>query len=253
DPLASGMLPLCLGEATKIAGDLLEGRKCYTFTVRLGERSATGDREGEIVERIPVPALDAAAIEAGATRFLGSSSQIPPMYSAIKQQGQPLYKLARKGIEVERVPRSIDIASLELQRVEGDELSWRVLCSKGTYVRVLAEDLARVLGTCGHVVALRREYVEPFAEFPMLRLEAVTAASVAAALVPADAALPQLPGVEVDSPSAARLRQGQALGGVAGGPPGRVKLYEADSGFFGLGELDATGTLRPSRLFNRHE
>jgi tRNA pseudouridine55 synthase len=251
DPLASGMLPICLGEATKIAGDLIDGRKCYSFTVRLGERSATGDREGEIVERCAVPLLTQERLTAAAAAFLGASLQIPPMYSAIKQHGQPLYRLARQGIEVERAPREIVIDSLELIGVAGSDLSWRALCSKGTYIRVLAEDLALALGSCGHVAALRREYVEPFAGLRMLELDAVMAGGCAPAdLLPADQAVPQLPAVELPAASAARLRQGQALAGFAAGLPGRVRLYETAHGFFGVGERDATGVLRPRRLFN---
>jgi tRNA pseudouridine55 synthase len=251
DPLASGMLPICLGEATKIAGDLLDGRKCYRFTLRLGERSATGDGEGEIVERRPVPELTQQALAAATAAFTGPSTQIPPMYSAIKRHGQPLYRLARQGIEVERAPRAIVIESLELLGVEGADLQWRALCSKGSYIRVLAEDLARALGTCGHVAALRREYVEPFAGLRMLELDAVMSGGCTESdLLPADQAVPQLPAVELPAASAARLRQGQALAGFGEGPPGRVRLYETTHGFFGLGERDAAGVLRPRRLFN---
>src|SRR5882724_3248691 len=160
DPLATGMLPICLGEATKIAGEILSGRKRYLFTIALGARTATGDVEGAVVETQSVPAFDRAMLDATLSRFMGRQTQIPPMYSAIKRDGQPLYKLARAGIEVERAPRTIEIFTLTLLTATSSHLELEVLCSKGTYVRTLAEDIAKALGTCGHVQALRRVYVE---------------------------------------------------------------------------------------------
>lgn len=251
DPLASGMLPICVGEATKIAGELIDGRKCYTFTLRLGERSATGDLEGEIVERAAVPELSRELLRNAAIGFLGARLQVPPMYSALKRQGQPLYRLARRGLEVQRAARRVDIETLDLLDVAGPEILWRTVCSKGTYIRVLAEDLARALGSCGLVAALRREYVEPFAGLKMVELDALmTGGPGSVELLPADRAIPQLPAVALPATAAARLRLGQALPGVASGPPGRVRLYEEARGFFGVGERDAAGWLRPRRLFN---
>src|ERR1043166_4269124 len=151
DPLATGMLPICLGEATKIAGDVLSGRKCYRFTVGLGARTSTGDTEGAVVETAPVPTLDSTAIEAIRQRFLGRQTQIPPMYSALKREGQPLYKLARAGVEVERQARDIELFELAVLDVGSTHIDLETLCSKGTCIRVLAEDLAKALGTCGHV------------------------------------------------------------------------------------------------------
>src|SRR6185312_8488873 len=135
DPLATGMLPICLGEATKVAGEILSGRKCYRFTIQLGARTATGDTEGEIVERAPVPTLDRPYLEARLSKFVGPQDQVPPMYSAIKRDGQPLYKLARSGIEVERAPRRIEIFQLTLVEVDGASVKLETLCSKGTYIR----------------------------------------------------------------------------------------------------------------------
>jgi len=166
DPLASGMLPICLGEATKIAGDILSGRKLYRFTVALGTRTATGDTEGSVVETAAVPDFDESQLDRVLLQFHGSQTQIPPMYSALKRDGQPLYKLARAGIEVERAARDIEIFTLTRQAWSLSQLELEVLCSKGTYVRTLAEDIAKALGTCGHVRALRRVYVEPFNEAP---------------------------------------------------------------------------------------
>lgn len=171
DPLASGMLPICMGKATKQAAALLGARKCYRFTIKLGVRMSTGDLEGEPVEQGAVPQLEPAQIEAVLKAFTGATTQIPPMYSALKHQGQRLYELARQGIEIEREARPIQIDSLILERWETPELTLQALCSKGTYVRVLAEDIARALGTCGHLIELRRLWVEPFQETQMVTLD----------------------------------------------------------------------------------
>src|SRR6185312_10957491 len=161
---------------TKIAGDVLSGRKCYRFTVGLGARTSTGDTEGAVVETAPVPTLAPATLEAVRQRFLGRQTQVPPMYSALKRDGQPLYKLARAGVEVEREPRDIDLFELMLLSFGPTHVELQTVCSKGTYVRVLAEDVAKALGTCGHVTALRRVYVEPFDAESMETLESIAAA-----------------------------------------------------------------------------
>lgn len=249
DPMATGMLPICLGEATKVAGDLLDGRKAYTFTARLGARTTTGDVEGEVVETLPVPVDCAARLEVAAAQLRGLIRQVPPMYSALKRDGQPLYRLARQGIEVERAPREVTIQVLDLLGTEGQDSHWRVECSKGTYVRVLAEDLARLAGTCAHLTALRRQWVEPFAGLPMVSLEAVCAQPDAVPLLPADAALPQLPAVRLDPDAARRLGHGQQVAGVTAAP-GRCRLYAPDGVFLGVGELLPDGLLQPRRLFN---
>lgn len=273
DPLATGMLPICLGEATKVAGEILSGRKRYRFTVRLGARTATGDAEGEIVETAAVPALDRALLEARLQGFLGSQDQVPPMYSAIKRDGQPLYKLARSGVEVEREPRRIEIFELVPVRLAADTselaasvpmlpastpelaattLELEALCSKGTYIRTLAEDIARALGTCGHVTALRRVFVEPFQDEPMQTLERVAEAATleqveALRILPADWPLAHLPAVPLDAPATARILHGQTVdGGIV---PGTVRLYDAAGRFLGIGEADGRGAVRPRRLF----
>jgi len=273
DPLASGMLPICLGEATKVAGEILEGRKVYRFTVALGARTATGDTEGDVVERVAVSALTTAQVEAEMGRFLGESLQVPPMFSAIKQGGQPLYKLARAGKEVVREPRRIHIDRLELVGLESaaglpSALDCRVVCGKGTYVRVLAEDLARALGTVGHVSALRREQVEPFGVERLVTLAEVEASAEAgrAAGLPAEAialrpslpllgafeALPQLLAVELDAEDTRRLLHGQAVTVPGVSQPGqRVRLREAGGAFLGLGEVVAVGRVAPKRLVAR--
>ena len=252
DPLATGMLPLCLGEATKIAGEILSSRKRYRFTVALGARTATGDREGAVVEEAPVPARWQEGLAAALHGFLGPGLQIPPMYSALKRDGQPLYRLARAGVTVERDPREIEIFELTPVSQTDDAMELDVLCSKGTYVRTLAEDIARALGTCGHVTALRRSWVEPFDEDGMQTLETVTRAceeGTGPQLLPADRPLAHLPAVALESWQATRIGHGQEVVLVRVPPPGRVRLYDAGRRFLGLGESDGRGSIRPRRLF----
>jgi tRNA pseudouridine55 synthase len=252
DPLATGMLPICLGEATKIAGEIVSGRKLYRFSVGLGTRTATGDLEGAVVETAEVPVLDRPKLEETLARFFGLQQQIPPMYSALKRDGQPLYKLARAGIEVERASRGIHIFDLKLLGLDGPVLELEVLCSKGTYVRTLAEDIAKALGTCGHVEMLRRVYVEPFDSAPMETLESVAAAVAdnnPPALLPVDAPLQHMPAVTLDAPATQRLMHGQAVTAAAEIGAGKVRLYDASGAFLGLGESDGAGNVRPRRLF----
>jgi tRNA pseudouridine55 synthase len=252
DPLATGMLPICLGEATKIAGDVLAGRKCYRFTVGLGARTSTGDTEGAIVETAPVPALDPAAIEAVRQRFLGQQTQIPPMYSALKRDGQPLYKLARAGVEVERQARDIELFELRVLDVGSAHIELETLCSKGTYIRVLAEDLAKALGTCGHVTALRRVYVEPFASEPMETLESVIASRQedrSPRVLPADWPLGHLPRVSLSGAWMMRLMHGQAVPIEAALDAPRIRLYDEAGRFVGIGAGDGRGSVQPRRLF----
>src|SRR6185312_6970257 len=229
----------CLGEATKIAGEILSNRKRYRFTVALGARTATGDREGPVVEEAPVPAFWQEGLQAALRGFLGAGRQVPPMYSALKRDGQPLYRLARAGVTVERAPR--DIESFELKRGgESDQaIELDGLCSKGTYVRTLAEDIARALGTCGHVSALRRRWVEPFEQESMQTLEALTRACEEGAtprLVPVDQPLGHLPAVTLETWQAERIGHGQEVVLVRSPPPGRIRLYGGERRFLGLGE-----------------
>lgn len=255
DPLATGMLPICIGEATKLAGALLAEGKAYEFELTLGRRTDTGDAEGQVVEERPVPAFDAALLAAVLAAATGPQQQVPPMYSALKQGGQPLYKLARQGLSVERAPRVIEIRSLSLRGQNGPCLQLRVDCTKGTYVRVLAEDLARALGSCGHLSALRRLYVEPFERDPMHTLEQLEASPQRAALLlPADRAVPQLPAAHLDAAATSLLLHGQAvrpasLSATAGvALSGTLRLYGADGAFLGLGEAQPGGWVQPRRL-----
>ena len=250
DPMATGMLPLCLGEATKVAGDLLEGRKTYTFTARLGLRTSTGDVEGPVVQTVAVPHDAQSLLAEAAVQMLGPSMQVPPMYSALKRDGQPLYQLARQGIEVERAARQIDIRSLQLLGADGDDTHWRVDCSKGTYVRVLAEDLAARIGTVAHLVALRREAVEPFDAHPMVSLEQVLEDPGSVVLLPADAALPQLVGLIVAAADVPRLLHGQAVNVPGALACARARLYTPAGQFLGLGEVGPDGVVQPRRIFN---
>jgi tRNA pseudouridine55 synthase len=250
DPLASGMLPICLGEATKVAGDILAGRKCYSFGVALGSATATGDAEGAVTHARPVPPLSAAHVTAVLQRFRGVLEQVPPMYSAIKQGGQPLYRLARAGVSVPRAPRRIEIFELTLAGLTPSHLQLEVLCSKGTYVRVLAADIAAELGTAGHVASLRRLYVEPFAREPMHTLESLEALAPHAerALLPIDSALAHLPAFRLSNADTQRVLRGQRVASETCEAAPRVRLYAADGGFLGLGEVDGTGGLQPRRL-----
>ena len=251
DPLATGMLPICIGEATKLAGELLAGRKGYEFELQLGTRTDTADAEGQVTETREVPSLDAAAIAAALEPVRGAQLQVPPMYSALKRDGQPLYKLARRGLSVERAPRPIEIYRLELLGWSAAKLRVRVECSKGTYVRVLAEQLAANLGTCGHLAALRRDFVEPFRDQPMHTLAALEAApSIAALLLGADRGAGHLPPIRLDVAAARAMSFGQTV--QAGpGPAGPVRLYDPEGRFLGLGERSASGAVRPRRLFAR--
>jgi tRNA pseudouridine55 synthase len=249
DPLASGMLPICLGEATKLAGEMLSRGKSYRFGVQLGERSETGDAEGPIIERCAVPALDSVQLGAVLARFHGEQQQIPPMYSALKRQGEPLYRLARRGIDVEREPRSVTIEALELLVLEPERLQLRVLCSKGTYIRVLAEDIARALGTCGRLYELRREFVQPFELEPMATLEQLQAMSLDDwPVLPADRAVSHLPALHLDLASVKALSHGKVVS-TAAPQSGACRLYDPEGRFVGLGQGAGAHSLRVLRLF----
>lgn len=214
DPFASGLLPLCLGEATKVARYLLLEEKAYTGTIQLGTATDTLDRTGTVVETAPVPALTATAVADVAARFTGAQTQVPPMYSALKRDGVPLYKLARQGIEIERAPRDIRILALALTIRGADALDFAVTCTKGTYVRVLAADIARSLGTVGHLSALRRTAVGTFRVEAALGMEALADGAGPLALVGVREALASLRAFTVDDECLRQLGQGQqqALG-----------------------------------------
>ncbi len=253
DPLATGMLPVCLGEATKVAAQIVEGAKHYAFTIALGARTATGDAEGELVERAAVPPLSQAVVDVALAGFVGRSLQTPPMYSALKVAGQPLYRLARAGRVVAREPRPVQIHSLAGRLVAADRLECVVCCAKGLYVRVLAEDIARALGSCGHVSALRRLRVEPFDPADMRTLEGwaqLLASAAPLPLLPPDAPLRHLPALFLDASETRRILHGQAIRrDVSTAEP--LRLYDQDGRFLGLGSAGPGALVRPRRLFTR--
>ncbi len=254
DPLATGLLPVCLGEATKFSHLLLEADKIYLATVRLGVRTTTGDMEGEIVERAQVQVSER-EVGRALGGFVGEIQQIPPMHSAIKQAGQPLYKLARAGREVPRLPRRIVIRSLDLVDLAGDLLTLRVRCSKGTYVRVLAEDIGRELGCGGCLSALRREAVGDFAlssgAVTLEQLDQLTVSERDASLLPADTLIAFLPRVDLDAAGTRRLTLGQPVETSKNSATGLARVYGPGPEFLGLAEIMTPGRMVPRRLTAR--
>ena len=255
DRLASGLLPICLGEATKLSGFLLNADKRYRAGIRLGVRTTTGDAEGEVVDTRPVPALSGCAIEAALARFRGRIQQVPPMHSALKHQGQRLYKLAHQGITVEREPREVTIHRLECTRWDGDRIEVEVECSKGTYVRTLSEDLGEALGTTAHVDELRRVGSGPFGEDGMVSLETLEAAAGSGLLdqrlTPMEAVLSAWPAVSLSPNVAWHLLQGQPVQVPRAPTQGWVRLHAADGRFVGVGEVLDDGRIAPRRLISR--
>lgn len=252
DPFATGMLPICFGEATKTAGFMLDADKVYLATARFGIATSTGDPEGEVVREEAVPELGVAAIEGAMAEFEGVIEQIPPMFSALKHEGQPLYKLAREGHDIERKAREVTIHSLRLQRWEPPNLTFLVECSKGTYVRTLAEDLATALGSCAHLESLRRHSVSPFGEEDMVTMETLSEARETGkhmkSLLPIDAGLSHWRKIEITSGQAVRFCNGNPV--IADGEqPGMVRVYAQGGGILGLGETKPDGQTHPKRLF----
>ena len=249
DPLATGLLPLCFGEATKFAGELLDADKAYVAGVQLGATTDTADAEGRVLETRPVDVSEPQLREVLA-RFVGEIDQVPPMHSALKRDGKPLYEYARAGIEVERAARRITIHEIRLLGLEGTRFDIEVACSKGTYIRTLAADIGEALGCGAHLATLRRTRIGD------LRLEgAVTLAELEglppeqrdARLAPADALLADLPRVDLDANEAGRVRHGQGIRSTAAAGS-RMRLYAAGGSFVGLGEVSADGWLNPRRL-----
>ncbi|MGH8428043.1 MAG: tRNA pseudouridine(55) synthase TruB [Gammaproteobacteria bacterium] len=252
DPLASGMLPLTFGEATKLSAFLLNAEKRYRVEVRLGIATETGDADGAIRDARAVGKLNDADIEAALERFRGEIKQIPPMYSALKHHGERLYTLARKGVTVEREPRAITIYELRLVGREAERLHLEVRCSKGTYVRTLAEDIGMALGTLAHVSALRRTGVAGYEEgdglVPLATLEADSVP--AHFLLPADSALRDWPAVTLSRDLAYFLRHGQPVMIPRAPMTGWLRLYDEGEQFIGVGEMLEDGRVAPRRLVN---
>lgn len=251
DPLASGLLPVCLGEATKFSHPLLEARKCYQATLRLGWRSSTGDAEGELTE-IGEPDFTQAQLRGAVQALTGPIEQVPPMYSAVKVGGRPLYSLARKGVNVERAARKVCIDELKVLDCAGDRLEIFVRCSKGTYIRVLGEDLGALLGCGAYLTALRRVGigrldVSEAVGFDVL--ESVAMADRVAMIRRLDLLLGDLPEVRLGRAESKRLCNGLAIAGYATiAPVQRARVYAEDGRFLGLGEIDQAGVLKPKRL-----
>ena len=256
DPLATGLLPLCFGEATKLAGSLLGARKAYLAECRLGIATDTADREGRVVRQRAVPALDEAAVEAALAKLRGPILQVPPMYSALKHAGERLYAKARRGEQVEVPPREVQVHRLDLLSRTHDTLNLRVECGSGTYIRSLAVDLGEDLGCGAHLTALRRIWVEPFREPRMVTLEALEQAAgqgdqaLLAWLLPVAAGLSDLPVLRLDEAQSMAISRGQPIP-LAGLPPtGRCAAYASDGALLALLEADDTGRARIVRGFN---
>ena len=256
DVLATGLLPICFGEATKVCGFLLDADKRYASEFQLGITTSTGDSEGEVIRRGSLEGVDCAAITLALARFHGAIEQVPPMYSALKRDGQPLYKLARQGIEVERKPRKVVISQIDMTGFTGDRLAIDVSCSKGTYIRTLAEDIGDVLGCGAHVHSLRRLGAGPFTIDDSLTLEQIREiadsddpdAELDKLLLATDTALMDLPDVHLTDDSAFDVRRGQAVR-VADAPrSGLVRLYLSGSQFIGVGAVLDDGRIAPRRL-----
>lgn len=250
DPLATGLLVVCFGEATKFSAQLLEGGKTYTGEIQLGSRTDTGDAEGAVIESATVPALPG-DLDVIARQFTGEIVQQPPNYSALKHQGRPLYEYARAGTPVAAKPRVITIHALSLEPMLGDKLSFEVTCSSGTYVRSLAEDLGVALGTVGHLAALRRTASGGFRVGGAITPDALEALSMEgreALLFPPDTLVRDVPAWEVDADTAASIRQGRTVPGDPGMAAGRFRLYAPGHVFLGLGEADGAGRVQPVRL-----
>lgn len=252
DPFATGMLPICLGEATKTAGFMLDADKSYIATARFGTATSTGDTEGEVLREEAVPDLSEADIQSVLADFEGVIEQVPPMYSALKHEGKPLYQLAREGREVAREARKVTIHSLVIESWNSPRLTFRVQCSKGTYVRTLGEDLAKALGSCAHLESLRRLSVTPFDPDAMVTLDALVEARDSGRhmdlLLPIDAGLGHWPRAEITEGQAARFCHGNAVI-VDGQQPGMVRVYQQDGGILGIGETRDDNQTYPKRLF----
>jgi tRNA pseudouridine55 synthase len=250
DPLATGLLPICFGEATKVSGMLLDDNKRYQVLIQLGIKTDSGDLEGNIIETKPVPEITSADLATVLARFTGDIDQVPPMYSALKHAGKKLYELARAGQTVEREARRVSIFDLRLIEYRDDHLKLEVYCSKGTYIRSLAEDIGESIGCCATVKTLRRLEVGSFSleqAFTLTQLQQCDDSQLLDKLINVDMPLANLPKVRLDETQTSRIMQGQALKLDESGS-GKVRMYCAET-FLGLGEIDLNGKLLPKKLF----
>lgn len=255
DPLATGVLPICLGEATKVSSYLLDSDKQYQVTCQLGVVTDSGDSDGKVLTTSPVPEFTEQDLLDLIPKFTGEQDQVPPMFSALKYQGQPLYKLARQGIEVERKSRRITIYNIQLLSVTADSFTLDVRCSKGTYIRTLVEDISQELACGGHVSMLRRvaaagyqieqavtvEQLEHLAEQGLQSLDAI--------LLPTEDALPDWPAISVTDDMVTALRFGQTINVDQSFESAQVRLFDLNKQFLGLGEMSEQGIVAPKRVF----
>ena len=254
DPLATGVLPLCFGEATKFSQFLLDADKKYWARIRLGVTTETGDADGEVISESDASGVTAAQVVEALKTFVGEIEQIPSMYSALKHQGQPLYKLARQGIEVERAPRKVTIYSAEMLNITGSEIELLVHCSKGTYIRSLAEDLGAALGCGGHVSGLRRLAAGPYQEEQAVSFEQLKAIGspeeLDALLLPVASAVGTWPVMRLHEDTAHYLLRGQPVQVAHAPTKGWVQIFESgeEDRFLGVGEILTDGRIAPRRL-----
>jgi tRNA pseudouridine55 synthase len=254
DPFATGMLPVCFGEASKTAAFMLEAGKHYRAVARLGEATTTGDIEGEVIQTCPLPDMEVPDIARILIRFLGKIEQVPPMYSALKHEGKPLYEYARAGIEIDRPARPVTIHQLDLKEWRTPLLTFDIHCSKGTYIRTLAEDIATALASCAHLVELRRFVVEPFGNFPMVTLDELQDArdhsGLEDFLLPVDAGIPDWPRVYLNPEQKYKFSHGNNFQFPAvGDATENVRVYGPEGNLLGLAELSAERILHPMRVF----
>ncbi len=250
DPLATGLLPLCFGEATKFAHYLTDADKTYIATVKFGVTTTTGDAEGDVLSVEPVN-FSRIQLEQTCQQFIGEISQVPPMYSALKHEGKALYEYAREGVEIERKARNVTIYSITLDAFADDVATITVTCSKGTYIRTLAEDIGRQLGCGGHLIGLRRTATANYTitqTVTLAQFEAMSDEQRMASLAPADSAVQHLPAVVLDVDSTFYLQQGQAVWRSGEIPQGLLRLYSEQEVFLGLGEQQSDGKIAPKRL-----
>lgn len=256
DPLATGVLPVCLGEATKLSTYLLDADKQYQVRCQLGVLTDSGDSDGEVIAQHAIPEYTPEQLKVVLQKFVGEQQQIPPMFSALKHQGQPLYKLARQGIEIERKSRLVTIYNIELVACDAESFTLQVACSKGTYIRTLVQDIAAALGSCGHVTMLRRTNAAGYdlqQAFTLEDLQKIVedqgVNGLDIHLSPAHEALPDWPQVKLDSMMSDDMRYGRAVKTELQGQSAKVCLFDYQDQFIGLGELALDGTVSAKRLF----
>lgn len=257
DPMATGILPICFGDATKFSSFGLDADKGYTAIIKLGEKTDTGDKEGQIIAQKDVPVFEQSELDKLAVSLMGKQMQTPPMYSALKKDGKKLYEYAREGIEIERQPRPIVIHHLALNKLSNDEITLDVICSKGTYVRVLGETVAERLGTVGHLTALHRTSTGGFDVADAISLDDLADLSLderLGRLLPTDAMLGHLPMLRLTTDEAARIKMGQRLNVKDrlddlnfGDDAIQIRLYHNDD-FVGLGQVAMSGRLQPIKV-----